>query len=144
MSSKSEIRAFKEGYWTVGHIMKTGFVIPGRNSVITFPDVGRYLQFFRDVIVRNSGSQYEYKIADYYCDYVSRSRTPLSVPLMIPEFRYRGLEKKHKYRLEFLIINPYTLDKVGFELSPWSSHGYLKKTKRLTQKEINKMASDNF
>jgi hypothetical protein len=33
---------------------------------------------------------------------------------------------------------------VGFELSPWSSHGYLKKTGALKQKEINALAADNF
>ena len=93
---------------------------------------------------QHSGSGYEYEIAEHYADYVSRSNNPLDVPLMIPEFRYRGREKKHLYRLDFLIINPYTLDKVGFELSPWSTHGYLRKTKRMTQKEINEIAKDNF
>ncbi|MFL7040086.1 hypothetical protein BCT90_23360 [Vibrio lentus] len=72
------------------------------------------------------------------------SEKPLDIPLMIPEFRYKGLEKQHKYRLDFMIINPFTLDKVGFELSPWSTHGYLSKIKGLTQKEVNKMAQDNF
>ena len=42
------------------------------------------------------------------------------------------------------MINPYTQDRVGFELSPWSTHGYLQKIKKLTQKQVNKMASDNF
>jgi len=46
--------------------------------------------------------------------------------------------------LDFLVINPYTLDKIGFELSPWSTHGYLKKIGDLTQKKINELASDNF
>jgi len=36
------------------------------------------------------------------------------------------------------------MDKVGFELSPWSTHGYLSKIKELTQKEVNAMAQDNF
>jgi hypothetical protein len=63
---------------------------------------------------------------------------------MIPEFRYAGLAKKHEYRLDFMIINPYTMDKMGFELSPWSTHGYLKKIGGLTQKTINEMAKDNF
>ena len=43
-----------------------------------------------------------------------------------------------------MIINPFTLDKVGFELSPWSTHGYLRKTKELNQKQINELAQDNF
>jgi hypothetical protein len=36
------------------------------------------------------------------------------------------------------------MDKVGFELSPWSTHGYLRKIKGLTQAKVNQMAQDNF
>jgi hypothetical protein len=143
-NDKSEIRAFKQGYWTIGHIMETGLVIPGKKKRFKFSDIDQYLLFFTDTLVRNSGSKYEYEISEYYSEYVRSASNPLNIPLMIPEFRYRGLEKAHKYRLDFLIINPYTLDKVGFELSPWSTHGYLRKTKRLTQKQINEMAQDNF
>lgn len=140
----SEIRAFNQGYWTIGHVLTTGLVIPGQEDKIEFSDVEQYLTFFRNVLVRNSGSQYEYELAGHYNDFVRHSDDPLSVPLMIPEFRYRGLEKQHKYRLDFMITNPFTLSRIGFELSPWSTHGYLHKTKSLTQKEINAMAADSF
>jgi hypothetical protein len=140
----SEIRSFKYAYWTIGHVLSTGLVIPNKKEKIDFKDVDEFLTFFLNVIVRNSGSKYEYKIAELYCEYVKISENKLSIPLMIPEFRYNGVEKKHKYRLDFMIINPFTLDKVGFELSPWSTHGYLAKIKGLTQEEINKIASDNF
>ena len=143
-NDKSEIRAFRHGYWTIGHIMETGLVIPGKNRVFEFSDIEQYLLFFQDTLVRNSGSSYEYEIAGHYCDFVRASSHPELVPLLIPEFRYGGLKKKHEYRLDFLVINPYTLNKTGFELSPWSTHGYLAKIKGLTQKEINKMAADNF
>ncbi len=143
-NDKSEIRAFRQGYWTIGHVMTTGLVIPNKDSRINFTTIDQYLTFFRDILVRASGSVYEYEIADHYCNYVKNKAIPLNIPLLIPEFRYKGLEKKHRYRLDFLTINPFTLDKVGFELSPWSTHGYLRKTKKLTQKQINDMASDNF
>lgn len=143
-NDKSEIRAFNQGYWTIGHVLTTGLVIPSKNRRFTFSDVDQYLMFFRDSVVRASGSQYEYDIAEQYCDYVQNHESALDVPLLIPEFRYRGREKKHIYRLDFLVINPYTLDKVGFELSPWSTHGYLRQIKNLTQKEVNAMARDNF
>ena len=143
-NDKSEIRTFKQGYWTIGHVMETGLVIPGKERIFEFASVEQYLLFFTDTLVRNTGSQYEYELAEYYADYVRASDKPLEIPLMIPEFRYRGIEKKHKYRLDFLIINPYTFSKIGFELSPWSTHGYLSKLKELTQKEINQMALDNF
>jgi hypothetical protein len=143
-NDKSEIRAFTHGYWTVGHVMETGLVIPGRNKIFRFNDVEQYLLFFTDTLVRNSGSPYEYKMAECYAEFVRQHADPLSVPLMIPEFRYGGLAKKHVYRLDFLIIDPVTLDKVGFELSPWSTHGYLRKIKGLTQAKVNQMALDNF
>ncbi|HCR0211448.1 TPA: topoisomerase [Enterobacter hormaechei] len=143
-NDRSEIRAFEQGYWTIGHVLTTGLVIPGQNEKVIFDDVEQYLSFFRNVLVRNSGSKYEYEISGYYNEFVRSSANPLSIPLMIPEFRYRGLEKQHKYRLDFMITNPFTLSRVGFELSPWSTHGYLHKIKGLTQKEINEMAADNF
>src|SRR3546814_6681425 len=42
-NDKSEIRHFKPKYWTVGHILETGFVIPDENERITFNDVEQYL-----------------------------------------------------------------------------------------------------
>lgn len=143
-NDKSEIRKFDHGYWTIGHVLKTGLVIPKKDKTFKFNDIEQYLLFFTDTLVRNSGSGYEYAIAEQYADFVRESENPLDVPLLIPEFRYRGLEKKHKYRLDFLIINPYTLNRYGIELSPWSTHGYLSKTKDLTQKKINEIAQGNF
>ena len=143
-NDKSEIRALKVPYFTIGHVLQAGLVIPGKNNRVTFKDVEQYLTFFQETLVRNSGSQYEYDLAGLYCDYVRNHANPLEVPLLIPEFRYDGLAVKHVYRLDFLVINPYTFDKTGFELSPWSTHGYLYKTKELTQAQINAMAADNF
>ncbi len=140
----SEVRKFKPTYFTIGHILKTGLVIPNEEDLIDFITVDAYLNFFKNVIVRNSGSDYEKKIAKLYCEYVNQSENPHEVPLLIPEFRYGGIDKKHKYRLDFTVINPYTLDKYGFELSPWSTHGYLSKTKEKTQKQINLEAQQNF
>lgn len=143
-NDKSEIRAFPKAYWTIGHVMQTGLVIPGKDKIFKFGDIEQYLLFFQDTLVRNSGSKYEYELAGHYCDYVRSSPNPELVPLLIPEFRYAGLMVKHIYRLDFMVINPYTLDKIGFELSPRSSHGYLKKIGSLTQKKINELAADNF
>jgi hypothetical protein len=143
-NDKSEIRSFQQAYWSIGHVMETGLVIPGKDKIFKFTDIDQYLMFFQDTLVRNSGSKYEYEIAGYYCDYVRGHRNPEGIPLLIPEFRYAGLAKKHVYRLDFLIINPYTLDKTGFELSPWSTHGYLSKIGNLSQAQINNMAADNF
>jgi hypothetical protein len=143
-NDKSEIRAFNKPYWTIGHVMKTGLVVPGRNKRFTFSDIDQYLLFFTDTLVRNSGSPYEIQVADHYTDFVKAQANPETVPLLIPEFRYAGLAAKHEHRLDFMIINPYTMDKVGIELSPWSTHGELKKIGNLSQKKINEMAKANF
>ncbi|WP_051621311.1 hypothetical protein [Leeuwenhoekiella sp. MAR_2009_132] len=143
-NDKSEIRHFKNQYWSIGHILETGFVIPGKNDRITFRDVTDYLNFFVNVIVRNSGSKYEMEIAEMYRDYVLNHSRPENIPLLIPEYRYEGIDVVHKYRLDFTIIEPNDLNKVGFELSPWSTHGHLKGTKGMTQKAINEKASQNF
>ncbi len=140
----SEIRRFKPKYWTIGHILETGFVVPSKEKKIPFENVSDYLTFFTEVIVRNSGSKHEQEIAEHYCSFVLNSENPLDIPLLIPEFRYGGLEKKHKYRLDFTVINSANMSKVGFELSPWSTHGKLVGTKGKKQFEINEEASQNF
>jgi hypothetical protein len=143
-NDRSEIRHFEPLYWSIGHVLRTGLVIPSRNEIQRFSSVEDYLGFFVNVLVRNSGSQYEYAIAQMYREYVLSTPDPNRVPLLIPELRYDGFTSKHQYRLDFTIIEPVELSKVGFELSPWSSHGYLSKTKALSQAEINEMARDNF
>lgn len=143
-NDKSEIRHFKPKYWTIGHILETGFVIPDEDDRIEFKDVDAYLSFFRNTLVRNSGSAHELSIAKMYCDFVRNNPNPLDLPLLIPELRYGGKEVKHEHRLDFTVIDPYTLSKVGFELSPWSTHGLLAGTKGKTQKEINEEAKANF
>jgi hypothetical protein len=73
-----------------------------------------------------------------------RMTTLLAWTLGIPEFRYEGITGTHQYRLDFTVIDPHELTKLGFELSPWSTHGYLSEIKGLTQKQINAVAQDNF
>ncbi len=143
-NDKSEIRHFRPRYWSIGHVLTTGLVIPGKDKRQTFADVDAYLDFFENVLVRHSGSKYQIKIAERYSEFVRAAADPHTVPLLIPELRYAGLTAKHKYRLDFCVIDPMTMNKVGFELSPWSSHGELTGLKGLTQKAINELAAGNF
>ncbi|MBU3102245.1 MULTISPECIES: hypothetical protein [Clostridium] len=143
-NDKSEIRYFKKDYWTIGHVLETGLVVPFEDEIITFKDVKQYLTFFKQTLVRASGSKYEKEISKKYSDFVLNSDFPEKVPLLIPEFRYGGLEKKHKYRLDFCIIDPFSLNKIGFELSPWSTHGQLTGIKGKSQKQVNEEAKCNF
>lgn len=143
-NDKSEIRHFKKNYWSIGHILQTGLVIPFEDDKVEFPSLNHYLTFFRSVLVRASGSPHEREVARRYCDFVRNSSDPENIPLLIPELRYGGLAKNHQYRLDFCVINPYDLSKVGFELSPWSTHGRLTKLTGKTQAEVNKLAQSNF
>ena len=136
-NDKSEIRHFKPRYWSIGHVLHTGLVLPNKNTFQTFDTVDAYLNFFENVLVRHSGSQYQIQIAERYSAYVRTSLNPEEVPLLLPELRYAGLESKHKYRLDFCVIDPFTLSKVGFELSPASSHASVTGAKGKTQKQIN-------
>jgi hypothetical protein len=143
-NDRSEIRHFKLGYWTIGHILETGLVVPGKNKKINFPDIDTYLNFFENVLVRHSNSKYQVELSERYSAYVRAAVNPLAVPLLIPELRYEGRTAKHKYRLDFTVIDPVTMQKTGFELSPWSTHGKLVGTKSKAQKAINAEASANF
>jgi hypothetical protein len=122
-NDRSEIRHFKPWYWTIGHVLKTGLVVPGKNSKMPFSTVDDYLNFFENVLVRHSKSPYQSDLAARYSTYVRAAADPLNVPLLIPEVRYEGRAVKHKYRLDFCVIDATTMQKTGFELSPWSSHG---------------------
>lgn len=140
-NDKSEIRAFTETYWTIGHLLKTGLCIPKIDRKRQFRSVEEYLDFFYDQL-RLTKSIYQVAVAERYIDFVKASSNPLQVPLLIPEVRLQeGL--KHGHRLDFLVINPYTMDKIGIELSPWSSHGRIS-GKHKTLKAINEEAKANF
>jgi hypothetical protein len=138
----SEIRAFDKTYWTIGHILKTGICIPNDPNRYFFSRVDDYLSFFL-AQVRLTKSPYQIEFARLYIDFVKNSTTPERVPLLIPEIRFDGHGRKHTYRLDFLIVNPYTLDKIGIEFSPWSTHGQLS-GKHKTLIELNDEAKGNF
>jgi hypothetical protein len=142
-NDKSHIRRFKPRYWTIGHVLETGLVVPDSSEPMLFGSVDEYLRFFEHVLVRHSASSYQRKIAAIYSEFVRESKSPLSIPLLIPELRYNGRVAKHEHRLDFCIIDPYTFDKVGFELSPWSSHGRLTKIKEKSVKGVNDEARSN-
>lgn len=141
-NDNSEIRHFKHPYWTLSHVMETGLCYMSEEKMRTFSKLEDYLQFFRD-LVRRTKSKYQLEIADRYIEYVSEHEDPLSIPILIPELRYDPFKNKHEHRLDFLIINPWSMEKSGFEFSPWSSHGQLSGAKR-TLTEYNKEAKENF
>lgn len=140
----SEIRHFQPRYWSIGHVLETGLVVPGKKRRQRFDDVEAYLDFFQNVLVRANKSGHGDALAERYADYVRNAANPEDVLLLIPELRYAGKAAKHEYRLDFCIIDVAANTRVGFELSPWSSHGQLTGTKVKTQAAINAEASANF
>lgn len=59
-NDKSEIRHFNKKYWSIGHVLETGLLVPFSKSKFKFKTTEEYLNFFKNVIVRNSGSNLEW------------------------------------------------------------------------------------
>ncbi|WP_422767523.1 hypothetical protein ACOX9X_07110 [Photobacterium leiognathi subsp. mandapamensis] len=124
--------------------MKTGLIDPESNEPVKFKKPDDFIQFYRSVLKRVSNSQYEKAIAERYIDYLKKSDTPYEEPFLIPELRYAGKEVKHKYRLDYTILNPYTMELVGFEISPASSHMAIPKLKDVKKVEMNRDLSQKW
>ncbi|MBU1647781.1 MAG: topoisomerase II [Proteobacteria bacterium] len=133
----SEIRRADYQYWTIGHILSTGLIDPDNKNPIHFHDIKEFVVFYKSVLKRLSKSQYEKQIVDLYLEYLEKSSNPHDEPFLIPELRYAGLEKNHKYRLDFSVLNSHVMEFIGFELSPHSTHMAVKGIKGRKQKDVN-------
>ncbi len=143
-NDKSEIRRLDIQYWSIGHVLRTGLVIPDKNEVIMFKNIEDYLLFFKNVLVRPQKSSHQMKIADLYSQYVQKLPNPNEALLLIPELRYGGKSAKHEHRLDYCIIDIQNHAKIGFELSPASTHIHIEKISDKTQKTVNEEISDKF
>lgn len=133
----SDIRKVQFEYWTIRHILTVGIVDPENNKIIKFENLEAFLVFYESILKRVSNSIYEKRVFDFYCNYLRKSENPLDEPLLIPEFRYLGLEKNHKYRLDFIILNSSTGERIGFEFSPQSTHMAIEGIRTKTQTQLN-------
>ena len=133
----SEIRRATFDYWTVGHILKTGIVDPENDEIVKFNNVPEFISFYRNILKRLSSSPYEKEFMEYYLKYLEDSEPLEQVPLMIPELRYAGRAECHQYRLDFAILNIYTKQYIGIELSPQSTHMRVERAKEKSQTQIN-------
>lgn len=105
-------------YWTILHLETAGVVTP--DGLLHKYNYDK----FYNLIINASKSPYEKAFIRCYINYLS-SLPPnkrFSTPLLIPEFRFDNRAIKHLYRLDFLIINLRTSQKIGIELSPSSTH----------------------
>ena len=134
----SEIRRANYDYWTTGHILAVGgFINPQNNMMWPIKTYGDIEVFYQHIVASLSNSQYEQAICERYIEYLKQSADVNAEPFLIPEFHYEGPGKKCKYRMDFTILNPYTFEFTCFELSPSSSHFYLKREDCRTQQEFN-------
>jgi hypothetical protein len=140
----SEVRRASYKYWTVGHVMATGLIDPSATSPILFSDLSGLLAFYASILSRVSRSPYEKEIARRYAEYLEASPNPLDEPFLVPELRYAGAEVKHKYRLDYAILNSHVMEFVGFELSPASTHMAVSGTKSRTQADVNRELAENW
>lgn len=136
-NDKSQMRREDYTYWTVGHVLSTGLLDPNSPAPLKFQTTSDFATFYRSVLKRVSNSLYEQAICDRYLNYLSRSSSPLDEPLLIPEFRYAGKDKRHEFRLDFTVLNGHTFDFTGFELSPSSTHIRVQKAAEKTQAQLN-------
>lgn len=135
-NDKSEVRKTSYNYWTIGHILDTGLLIPERNEKIVFANIEDLLSYYFKFINQYNRSPYESKIAEKYVEYVKKKEDYLKIPFLIPQFRYGGLESNHRYRLDFLIIDSQTHKKYGFEISPYSTHSSRDNYERDNEKKL--------
>lgn len=136
-NDRSEVRRADYSYWTVGHVLKTGLVDPTSRKTITWSNPEQFIDFYRSVLKRLSNPTYEQGIADRYIKYLQKSPNIHDEPFLIPELRYAGLERVHKYRLDFAVLNSHVMKSTGFELSPSSTHQSVSGIRDKTQQEIN-------
>ncbi len=128
----SEIRRVEFDYWTVGHVLASGFLIPHKPKQYVTRSLDDLFQVYDHVFIRSAGSIYSSAIAERYEAYVRAQEEPEKVPFLIPEFRYEGDPNgPHKHRLDFTILSAGENLRVGIELSPWSTHGRIKGKRKL-------------
>lgn len=141
----SEIRRAQYEFWTIGHIASVGgFINAQTNQLYRLNSPDDFLNFYQNIVFSLSRSQYEKAICERYISYLQHSANPLAEPFLIPELRYEGKDKQHRYRLDFTILNPYTFEYTGFELSPSSTHMHVEKVAGKTQTAMNKELSEQW
>ena len=91
--------------------MKTGFVIHDSNlnpeeRLIHVTALEEFYSYFDSELTDS-----ERIFVEKYLEFTESQReNPLeyaTIPLLLPQYRYRGLEIRHKYRADFLIIDSY-------------------------------------
>lgn len=134
----SQMRRAAYDYWTVGHVLDEGLINPGDHSRVRFASLAELIGFYQTRLMGRSKSPHELAIADRYLQYLECSAEPTREPFLIPEMRYGGLEVKHRYRLDFTLLNAYTMRFIGVELSPRSTHATVQAIDTQSPDDVNR------
>lgn len=140
----SEIRRAKYKYWTIGHILSTGIVQQSSPQRKVFSDLQEFVEFYKNELMSQSLSKYEKAIMERYVDFLEKHENVEEVPLLIPEFRYDGVKREHKYRFDFIILNSHTKHLIGFEISPQYTHMRIEKIQSKTVRQANKELEEKW
>ena len=136
-------------YWSIGHLIEEGYVVA--NESINYDKINnrimlsgvRYrkkdnqdvIQYLREFYNKfSTGSKYEPEVIDNYLKYLSglNEENMMKTPLLLREVRLRKNEEVyHQGRLDFLILNYHTGERLGIEISPSSTHADMGKEKYL-------------
>lgn len=144
-NDKSQMRREPYHYWTIGHVLASGLVVPEKEKPMTFQNVDGFLDFYETVLARTSKSNFEKIFSAKYSEFVREAVSPQDIPLLIPELRYAGKDTNHLYRLDFCVLNPYTMKMLGFEISPASSHISIQGIRSgKTQKKMNEELAEKW
>ena len=116
-SHYAHIKNAKYIYYSIGHLLKEGIIL--NNERRYFNSIKEFYQLDGLIETRD-----EYRFLNCYLDYISKFDNLEKIPLLIPQFRFDKDKIKHKYRLDFLIMNynMYPAQKIGIELSRKQTH----------------------
>lgn len=104
--------------FSIGHLLETGFVIHNTSlepseRLVHIEKVEEFYSYFQKELTTS-----EKIFVQQYLDYVNAQKEKCSeyeeLPLLLPQYRYGGLEIKHQYRADFLIIDAYSSIKSAF------------------------------
>lgn len=118
----SEIPKANFDYWTIGHVVTTGLVTQVKDVIIPLKNENQVLDYLGGRVVQWSRSIYEKKLWDIYVKWIKKQTDAKSIPLLIPQMRFGGEQMKHRYRLDFAVLNIFKGELIGIELSPHSTH----------------------
>jgi hypothetical protein len=122
-------------YLTVGQIIDEG-ILKGTINADSLYDADLLRVSSRKDIINiyntfsENASSYERKFIEEYINMLQYEEKWKEIPLLLPEVRYDGIDFKHKYRIDFMIINMISGKRIGIELSPYITHTQDKETWR--------------